>query len=339
MSEYCDIFPEDPTCVEAEVEVTVTTTEEEPTNVDNTDATAGEGDDMDGDNESPDAEDGDDMDKDHDMMKPHKKGGKGMMMDMDMSDMTPSQMWMKAGRLMELVSASPMAGQLWYLFIATNAVVTSSLYLFRYSTTTNYYAKFLADPASTDWFKIGDKIQSYAQLAYFGIGWILQLLSIFGIAIPITGMYWVIGGGVWVLATFIAAVFKYIAYEEAYTNTETLALLVTAGTANIAVPTEMYYSAGNFVFLVSSLYMNYDNWMWGLYENMDQEMKESYMDMLQRQVDDWEAEINAEAGFDGEKKGKKGDMKKGDKMEGEKIEGEKMEGEGKKGGKKGPKPE
>ena len=90
MSEYCDIFPEDPTCVEAEVEVTVTTTEEEPTNVDNTDATAGEGDDMDGDNESPDAEDGDDMDKDHDMMKPHKKGGKGIMMDMDMSDMTPS---------------------------------------------------------------------------------------------------------------------------------------------------------------------------------------------------------------------------------------------------------
>ena len=220
------------------------------------------------------------------------------------------------------------------------AIFTSSSYLFRYSKMDNFYARFLADPAGTDWFKIGDLIQRYAALTYFGIGWILQLLSIFGIAIPINGMYWVIGGGFWVLATAIAFVFKYIAYEEAYTNTDTLALMLSAGTANVAVPTEMYYSAGNFVFLVSSLYMNYDNWMWGLYENMDQEMKKSYMDMLQRQVDDWEAEINAEAGYDGEKKGgKKGDMKKGDKMEGEKMEGEKGDMEGKKGGKKGPKPE
>ena len=146
------------------------------------------------------------------------------------------------------------------------------------------------------------------------------------------------------MAFAIALLFKYIAYEEAYTNTTTLALLVTAGTANVAVPTEMYYSAGNFVYLVTNLYMNYDNWMWGLWENMDQEMKKSYMDMLQRQVDDWEADINAEAGFEGEKTGMKGDMKKGEKMEGEKMEGEMMEGEkremdGKKGGKKGPKPE
>ena len=152
-------------------------------------------------------------------------------------------------------------------------------------------------------------------------------------------MFWGIGGAVWVLATAIAAVFKYIAYEEAYTNTGVLALMVTAGTANVAIPTEMYYSAGSFTFLVSSLYMNYDNWMSGLWDAMDQEMKENYMDMLQRQVDDWEADINAEAGYDGEKKGKKEDMNKGDKMEGEKMEGEKPEMEGKKGGKKGPKPE
>jgi hypothetical protein len=168
----------------------------------------------------------------------------------------------------------------------------------------------------------------------------LQLLSIFGIAIPITGMYWGIGGAVWVLATFIAFVFKWIAYEEAYTNTTTLALMLTAGTANVAVPTEMYYSLGSFTSLVFGLYTNYDNWIWGLFDSMDQEMKESYMDMLQRQVDDWEEEVNAD--WEGEKKGKKGDMKKGDKMEGEKKEGEDMEGADrppkKEGGKKGPGP-
>lgn len=151
----------------------------------------------------------------------------------------------------------------------------------------------------------------------------MQLLAIFGIAIPLNGMFWVIGGAVWLFVTAIAGIFKFIAYEEAYKNTTTLALLLTANVANAAVPTEMYYSLGNVVMLVFALYSNYDNWMWGLYDNMDQEMKKSYIDMLQRQVDDWEDEINAD--WEGEmKEGKKGDMKKGDKMEGEKGE---MEGD------------
>ena len=108
MSEYCDIFPEDPSCV---VEEPV----EEPTDsapVD--DGITGDDETTGGDNEEGDAEVGDDMDEVKDEMEEE------MMEKMEKMDwdMKPSQMWMKAAALMEFTSLNPFMGEITYLMVA-----------------------------------------------------------------------------------------------------------------------------------------------------------------------------------------------------------------------------
>ena len=78
---------------------------------------------------------------------------------------------------------SPIMGALTYLIVAALVATEAAMYLFRYSKVKDYYKGFQADPAGTgtDWFWLGDLIQSYANLGLFGLAFISQLLALFGI--------------------------------------------------------------------------------------------------------------------------------------------------------------
>ena len=166
MSEYCDIFPEDPTCAVEEEEVVV---EEEEVVVEDEETTA----DAEGDNEEADAEemDGETIEEMEDEMM-------GEMKEKMEWDMTPSQMWMKAGKLMKFASINPFMGEITYLMLSIGVATHSALNLFRYekSEVLDLYAT-----SGTNWFKLGSLIRNYTFLAVFGIAAITQILAGLGI--------------------------------------------------------------------------------------------------------------------------------------------------------------
>ena len=118
MSEYCDIFPEDPTCAVEEEEVVI----EVEVVVEDEETTA----DAEGDNEEADAEE-----MDGEMMEEMEEEMMEKMDKMDW-DMTPSQMWMKAEELMKFTSIDPFMGTITYLMVAIGMTTMTALDLFRY---------------------------------------------------------------------------------------------------------------------------------------------------------------------------------------------------------------
>jgi len=181
MSEYCDIFPEDPTCATPEEEVVVDeVVVDEETNT---------GDAAEGDNEEADAEemDGEMMEEmEEDMMEKMEK--------MDW-DMTPSQMWMKAGDLMKFTSIDPFMGTITYLMVAIGVTTSTALDLFRYKSDKDYYDATQTGSKDdiktvdnkpvfdgTNWAKTGDLISKYINLGVFGIAAITQIMAGLGIA-------------------------------------------------------------------------------------------------------------------------------------------------------------
>ena len=179
MSEYCDIFPEDPTCADVEEEEVVVddVVVDEETNT---------GDAEEGDNEEADAEEMDDEMKEEmeeDMMEKLEK------MDWDMK---PSEMWMKAGELMKFTSIDPFMGTITYLMVAIGVTTSTALDLFRYKSDEDAgkamrtgskddydaSAKF----TGTKWAEIGCWISGYTNLAVFGVASITQIMAGLGIA-------------------------------------------------------------------------------------------------------------------------------------------------------------
>lgn len=73
-------------------------------------------------------------------------------------DMTPSQMWMKAGKLMEFTSINGFAGEMTRLMIAIGFCTSSALDLFRYKSDSNYYDTYHSslNTSDTNWFKLGN---------------------------------------------------------------------------------------------------------------------------------------------------------------------------------------
>ena len=183
MSEYCDIFPNDPTCVVEEEEVVV---EEENVVVEDEETTA----DAEGDNEEADAEE-----MDGEMMEEMEEEMMEKMDKMDW-DMTPSQMWMKAGELMRFTSIDPLMGTITYLMVAIGVTTMTALDLFRYRQADSDFDKdaykaFATGADSdikagkfdgTNWAKTGDLITKYTNLAVYGIAAITQILAGLGIA-------------------------------------------------------------------------------------------------------------------------------------------------------------
>ena len=211
MSEYCDIFPEDPTCAVAEEEEVV---------IDETPVDEEGSGDVEGDDEEVDAEEGDAEEGMDEMMEEMEEEMMEKMDKMDW-DMTPSQMWMKAGDLMRFASIDPFMGEITYLLIAISVATHYGLDLFRYKSDSKYYDSYQAAKNLTDtnWFKIGDTLKKWAYFIIYSIAAVTTILQGFGIAVPINMLVWGWGVGLGAgVAAFVAWLFKAIAMEQAYDN-------------------------------------------------------------------------------------------------------------------------
>ena len=108
-------------------------------------------------------------------------------------------------------------GNVVYLLVATAFVTEACLHMFRYTTKDGHWSKFLADSSVTDWFKIGDQIQYYGNLALYGMALITSLLALFGIAPSINVMVWYFG--VYWVGAFVLGIsmfFKLLAFDSAH---------------------------------------------------------------------------------------------------------------------------
>jgi len=269
MSEYCDIFPEDPTCAVEEEEVVVE--DEEEVVIDDEETADAEGDDEEADAEGDMDEMKEEMEEE--MMEKMEK--------MDW-DMTPSQMWMKAGDLMKFASIDPFMGQITYLMVAIGVTTHTALDLFRYMQADSDFAK---DPYSvyvtgadsdwtaagvydgTNWFKTGDLIAKYTNVAVFGVAALTQILAGFGIASDINMLVWWWGVGVVVgLANFVGGLFKFIAYESAYSNREETVRGATNLASMALIRTSMVEDTVLETSVGLGLYSQMENWAWAAWD-------------------------------------------------------------------------
>ena len=276
MSEYCDIFPEDPTCAVEEEEVVV---EEEETAVVDDEETA----DVEGDNEEADAEgDMDEMkeEMEEEMMEKMEK--------MDW-DMTPSQMLMKAGDLMKFASIDPFMGEITYMMVAVGMATKTGLDLFRYKSDSTYYDTYQSAmlSTSTNWFKIGDTIKKWAYFVIYSIAAVTQILAGFGIAAPINYLVWSYGVGMAAAAAAaVAWLFKSIAMEEAYDNKK----VSTASYIRQSIYEDSIMGASAML----AKYMQKSNWKWAQWDRATQEEKETKLEELMAEIEEWDAEKMAE---------------------------------------------
>ena len=294
MSEYCDIFPEDPSCVVAEEEEVVV----DDVVVDD-DNTA----DAEGDNEEEDAEgmDGEEMEEmEEEMMEEMKEKMEW--------DMTPSQMWMKAGKLMEFASINPFMGEITYLMVAIGVATNMALDLFRYEKTSTLDALESGTiTTGTNWFKLGTYIRKFTYMAAFGLAAITQILAGLGIAPGINMLVW--GWGVVFagsIASMLGFLFKWFAYEGGYCKSDDAACKLAVGLLKGDVNTIRASMVEDVIFDTSftlGLYMQGENWMWAQWDAATQEEKETKLEELMAEIEEWDAEKMAE--MEGEKKEEK----------------------------------
>jgi len=325
MSEYCDIFPEDPTCAVEEEEVVVE--DEEEVVIDDEETADAEGDDEEADAEGDMDEMKEEMEEE--MMEKMEK--------MDW-DMTPSQMWMKAGELMQFASIDPFMGQITYLMVAIGVSTHTALDLFRYrqadsDAAKDYYKNSRTGPDSdwsatgefegTNWYKIGDLLMKYTNLAVFGVAAITQILAGLGIAPGINMLVWIWGVGVVVgLANFVGGLFKFLGYETGYSNREE----TTTGVFNLlmadGIKAAMIEDTVMETSVALALYMQMENWHWAAWDALPQEDKETQLEELMAEIEEWDAEKMAEmeSEMKSEKKGKK--EKKSEEADEEDVEEE-----------------
>ena len=98
----------------------------------------------------------------------------------------------------------PLQGQMTYTLVALGAATMHALKAFRYRSTTGYYdsGKGL-DTKSTNWWSLMNMLNDYGNLALWSVLGIFNLISTFGIAVPLNGM-------VWGYASFIFAILNLI---------------------------------------------------------------------------------------------------------------------------------
>ena len=231
----------------------------------------------DDDAEMSEGEKGEDGHKDMDGH--HGKDDHGMMHD------SPFEMMMKVETLMRWSAIDPFMGNLTYLLVAAGVTTHAALQAFRYTSKTGYYTAFLTG-TGTNWFEIGDMIQNYANLSLFGIAFITQLLALFGILTWLNALVWFWGimlvGG---LVNGVAMFFKFLAYDNCWDKLNGCSTSVKADmVANTAMSTSVSLT----------LYMQAENWMWGVWEGQTQEEKDAQVEELLMEVAAWEEEMRAE---------------------------------------------
>jgi hypothetical protein len=121
-------------------------------------------------------------------------------------------------------------------------------------------------------------------------------------------LVWVFGvmllGG---LASFVGMLFKFIGYETGYSNREETRTGIPNIAAMGAIKALMVEDMAVETSVALALYMQMENWHWAAWEALPQEDKETQLEELMAEIEEWDAEKMAEmeGEMKEEKKGKK----------------------------------
>jgi len=107
------------------------------------------------------------------------------------------------------------------------------------------------------------------------------------------------------IANFVGFLFKFIGYETGYSNLETDNKILNAANASAmaAIKGLMVEDMAMETSVALSLYMQMENWHWAAWEALPQEDKETQLEELMAEIEEWDAEKMAE--MEGEMKEEK----------------------------------
>ena len=140
----------------------------------------------------------------------------------------------------------------------------------------------------------------------FGVAAITQILAGLGIAPFVNMLVWfwgvmVLGG----IGNFVGGAMKTIGYDTGYKYNDVV--LNSVGLKNLAamplIRNLMVQDAAMQASVALSLYMQMENWHWAAWEKLPQEDKETQLEELMAEIEEWDAEQMAE--MEGEMKEEK----------------------------------
>ena len=108
-------------------------------------------------------------------------------------------------------------------------------------------------------------------------------------------LVWVFGvmllGG---LASFVGMLFKFIGYETGYSNREETRTGIPNIAAMGAIKALMVEDMAVETSVALALYMQMENWHWAAWDALPQEDKETQLEELMAEIEEWDAEKMAE---------------------------------------------
>jgi len=110
---------------------------------------------------------------------------------------------------------SPFMSNLGYTLVAGAMAGGYAMDAFRYRSASDYYDGAKSDNM-TNWWKTSDMIRLYGGVALGGTLFVTSLLATFGIAVPLNGLIWMLGGGLGgMILTAIVEVMRFLGVEAA----------------------------------------------------------------------------------------------------------------------------
>jgi len=183
----CDIFPDDPSCAAPEPEPQPepeTPTEEEPVEEEGGEEEEGE----------PEGE----------VTEVEKRVFDAIL------EVTK---WSHLKQLSMFAGLSPFMSNLGYTMVAGAMAGGYAMDAFRYRSASDYYDGAKAD-SFTNWWKTSDMIRLYGGVALGATLFVTSLLATFGIAVPLNGLIWMLGGGLGgMILSAIVGVMRFLGVE------------------------------------------------------------------------------------------------------------------------------
>ena len=241
--------------------------------------------------------------------------------------------WSHLKQLSMFAGLSPFMSNLGYTMVAGAMAGGYAMDAFRYRSASDYY-----DGAKgtnfTNWWKTSDMIRLYGGVALGGTLFVTSLLATFGIAVPLNGLIWMLGGGLGgMILSAIVAVMRFLGVEAAVSavkkaDTDSPMAGVMWGAIRADQTYDMAADAAGMVALATAA----EGWYYNLWNYASDEER-------MKNIAEWEetvatrAQEYAEANPEGQKKegGEEEEAEEGEGEEGEEgeegAEGEEGEGE------------
>ena len=123
--------------------------------------------------------------------------------------------WSHLKQLSMFAGLSPFMSNLGYTMVAGAMAGGYAMDAFRYRSASDYYDGAKSDNM-TNWWKTSDMIRLYGGVALGGTLFVTSLLATFGIAVPLNGLIWMLGGGLGgMILSAIVAVMRFLGVEAA----------------------------------------------------------------------------------------------------------------------------